>query len=94
MKQGDADYYKVGEIKCTGGCIEIYKATFGCKPNDTQSESLPPPNPEHLEIARAACEGREECGLYACGTQFGLSDESTGEVGCEPNERALWVVYG
>ena len=97
MEQKDVVFYDVGKISCENGCIEVYKAKFGCKPEDNDiSESEP--SAEHLEIARARCEGKTQCDMYSCPAQFRINKTETetkdGDRDCDDGDHVLWIVYG
>ena len=97
MEQKDVVFYHIGKVTCDKGCIEVYKAKFGCRPTDNDvSESEP--NADHLEIARARCEGKSKCDLYACPSQFRMKNETESKTvkACEggDGDQVLWIVYG
>ena len=69
-------------IKCTGGCITLLKTLFDCKSNSGKDN-----DPAHLDIAKKACEGKENCKLE-------YNEEIFGKVsGCKSSEFKLSLEY-
>ena len=86
MSQVDPEVGKNVTLKCPGGCIQIYKSTFGCKP---EPGSPDPYILRHSNIVKQRCNGKEECLVHSCPAYFGDPDS---DYGCD--EKSTWIVWG
>ena len=88
MEQVDPPEGKAVLLKCTGGCIRIYKATFGCLPD---KDSINPPfEPAHVHRIKGLCDDREECTVHSCAKAFYEDDDKYSSC----DKKSTWVVWG
>ena len=70
------------DLKCTGGCLEIYKTLYSCKQENVSNEN-------QLKKVRSLCDKKESCRLEASRDFFGNT-----ECPDAPDRKmALWVAY-
>ena len=83
MKQPDVRGCGGGiNLKCTGGCLEIYKTLYSCKQENVSNEN-------QLKKVRSLCDKKQSCRLEASRDFFG----NTECPGAPDRKMALWVAY-
>jgi len=70
------------DLKCTGGCLEIYKTLYSCKEEAVS-------NQKQLNKVKSLCERKDSCRLEASRDFFG----NTECPGAPDRDMALWVSY-
>ena len=83
MKQKDVVGCGGGiDLKCTGGCLQIYKVLYSCQEKEA--------NKEQMKKVKAVCEKKESCTVQASRTLFGNEECPDSE----DSKMNMWITYG